>query len=118
MSKQLITFVSPPKQWSGGGRGKTPYMKNENLAHTQITDTIRVSTASIFYEAHFGNYLQVETFIFSKDERISTQQIIHGTCSAEYPNTKLFDKAKKAHNYISENLKNKIYENHDNETTN
>jgi len=79
-------------------------MKTENLAHTQITDTIRVSTASIFYEEYFGTYLQVETFIFSKDERIRTQQIIHGTCSAEYPNNKLFNKAKKIHNYISNNL--------------
>jgi hypothetical protein len=86
-------------------------MKTENLAHTQITDTIRVSTASIFYEEYFGTYLQVETWIFSSEPYVRSKQIIHGTCSAEYPNTKLFDKAKKAHNYISENLKTKIYEN-------
>lgn len=84
-------------------------MKNIDLGKTQITDTIRVSSAAIFYESWHGNYFQVETFIFKTDDNLKSQQIIHGTCSAEYPSEKLFNKAKKIHTYISNNL-TKYYE--------
>ena len=83
-------------------------MKNFNIASTVINDKIRVSTAAIFYEStFFGDYYQVETFIFSGDKTlIETRQIIHGTCHDAESN--LIDKAKKIHVYISNNLKNKF----------
>jgi len=78
-------------------------MKNIDLGKTQITDLIRVSSAAIFYEEHFGNYFQYETFIFSKDPNQKTHQIIHGTCWSE-PSEKLAAISKKVHNYIANNL--------------
>lgn len=52
---------------------------NKNIASTIISDTVRVSSATIFYESWFGNYYQYETLVFSKDSRVEFQQEIHGT---------------------------------------
>lgn len=52
---------------------------NKNIASTIISDTVRVSSATIFYENWFGNYYQYETLVFSKDERVPFSQEIHGT---------------------------------------
>ena len=42
--------------------------KNFNIRSTVINDNIRVSTAAIFYESSFfGDYYQLETFIFKKE---------------------------------------------------
>jgi len=42
--------------------------KNFNIRSTIINDNIRVSTAAIFYESSFfGDYYQLETFIFKKE---------------------------------------------------
>lgn len=78
-------------------------MKTQDLGKTQISDNIRVSSAAIFYEAWFGNYFQVETWIFSENPLIKSKQIIHGTCN-EYLNYKLVAKCEKVHDYISNNL--------------
>jgi len=52
--------------------------KNFNIAATEITDLIRVSSAAIFYE--FENRFQVETWIFSSDPNHRSRQFIHGSC--------------------------------------
>ena len=87
-------------------------LPNIDLGKTQITDKIRVSSAAIFYEAYFGDYYQLETFIFSDDkERQKTRMIIHGTTGRVIPQ-KLIDKVKKIHEKISNNLLNKFNETH------
>lgn len=83
-------------------------LPNIDLGKTKITDKIRVSSAAIFYESWFGNYYQLETFIFSDDkEHQRTRQIIHFTTYTEIPE-KQIDKVKKIHRYISDNLLNKL----------
>lgn len=45
-------------------------IKNFNIRSTVINDNIRVSTAAIFYDDwFFGEYFQLETFIFKKEGR-------------------------------------------------
>lgn len=60
-------------------------MTSKNLAHTQITPLVRVSTAMIHYpiQAWGGDYCQFETFIFSDDPRIKSKQTIYGTSHEE-----------------------------------
>lgn len=79
-------------------------MKNQDLGKTQISDTVRVSSAAVFYEEWFGAYWQYETFIFSKDPLIKSRQVIHGTCSIETGSKKLTEITKKVHGYIANNL--------------
>jgi hypothetical protein len=85
-------------------------LPNIDLGKTQITDKIRVSSAAIYYDGMwFGNYYQLETWIFSDDkERQESHQIIHGTCGNNIPE-KLIAKTKKVHDYISNNLKIKFH---------
>ena len=52
-------------------------MKNFNIDHTEITPTVRVSSAAILYEAE--HRFQVETIVFSKDERQPFRMWIHGS---------------------------------------
>lgn len=83
--------------------------QNKNLASTIITDKIRVSTAAIYYDEWFGERWQIETFIFSKDERVKTSQVnIYGSLYNEdyvnNPETRMIKNAIKIHNYISNNL--------------
>ena len=85
--------------------------QNKNLASTIITNKIRVSTAAIYYDEWFGERWQIETFIFSEDERIKTSQVaIHGNVSSEEDviesKGKIIEKAIKIHHYISHNLLN------------
>lgn len=64
-------------------------MENVDLGKTRITDKIRVSSAAIYYgNAFFGSYYQLETFIFSDDERQKSRQIIHYTTSSVTENDK------------------------------
>ena len=53
--------------------------KNIDLGKTQITDLIRVSSAAIYYEEMFGSFYQIETWIFSDDERVKSRMFIHCT---------------------------------------
>lgn len=86
--------------------------QSKNLASTVITDKIRVSTAAIYYDEWFGERWQIETFIFSSDERIRTRMIIHGSDSFEdnviESKGSIIEKAIKIHNYISSNLLKKL----------
>ena len=54
---------------------------NFNIASTQITPQIRVSSAAIWYD-HENRY-QVETVIFSDSEDQRTRQFIHGSTCGE-----------------------------------
>jgi len=79
-------------------------LPNIDLGKTQITPEIRVSSAAIFYKSWFGDYYQLETFIFSDNNELQkSRQVIHGTCGREIP-LRLQDKIKKIHAYISKNL--------------
>lgn len=50
--------------------------KNFNIASTVINENVRVSTAAIFYESDFfGNYYQLETWVFTKDHKNSKMKI-------------------------------------------
>lgn len=88
-------------------------MRNIDLAKTQITASIRVSTAAIWREEHFGKYFIVETWIFSDDPRQKSRQIIHGTPSEFSVSQALqaaqeppeFRTAQKVHRQIANNLK-------------
>lgn len=82
--------------------------ENIDLGKTQITDKIRVSSAAIFYDEVFGRRYQIETFIFSDDPKISTQQIIHGDCYPFNPLSRYVLNCQKVHEYISNNLKQKL----------
>jgi hypothetical protein len=76
-------------------------MENKDLGKTQITDKIRVSSASIFY-AHNewgGVYHQYETWIFSSDPTIKSRQFIWG--SSTYESDKLKMLTENAHRRIS-----------------
>lgn len=66
-------------------------LANIDLGKTTITDKIRVSSAAIFYEASFGNYYQLETWIFSDDIRYKSRQTIHGTCAEKIPERLIID---------------------------
>jgi len=78
-------------------------LPNIDLGKTQITDKIRVSSAAIFYQEMFGDYYQVETWIFSDDERIKSKMQIHGTCGREIPQ-QLITHAQTFHRRISKML--------------
>lgn len=59
-------------------------LPNIDLAKTQITPRIRLSSAAVFYEFWAGDYFQFETWVFSEDkEAQKSKQVIHGTCSAK-----------------------------------
>lgn len=81
---------------------------NLDLGKTAITDKVRVSSAAIFYENNFfRNYYQLETFIFSDDERQKTRMIIHYTCSEVTEQDRIF--VAKVHNYVSRNMISKFF---------
>jgi hypothetical protein len=79
---------------------------NIDLGKTKITGKIMVSSAAIFYDEWMKRW-QIETFIFSDDERQRTRQIIHGNCSYYYgekPSGQIIEKCKRVHEKISKNL--------------
>lgn len=82
-------------------------LPNVDLGKTQITDKIRVSSAAIFYQEMFGDYYQLETWIFSDDERQKSRMVIHCTTGREIPQREK-DKVSKIHKRIADNLL-KIY---------
>jgi hypothetical protein len=88
--------------------------QNIDLGKASITDQVRVSSAAIYSEAHFGNYWQVETWIFSNDPRQRSTQVIHGTChycasvNGGLPSRHLCDQARKVHGYITANMLAKL----------
>lgn len=83
----------------------TERVQNIDLGKTRISDVVRVSSAAIWYEAHFGNYFQLETWIFSEDKSVQkSHQVIHGTCGKNIPQS-LIDKTKKVHQQIANELK-------------
>lgn len=56
--------------------------KNFNIASTIIDDNYRVSTAAIFYEGNwFGDYWQLETWVFCKDNKHSKMKIHNVPCN-------------------------------------
>lgn len=58
--------------------------KNFNIASTIIDDNYRVSTAAIFYEENwFGDYWQLETWVFVKGHKGSKVKI-HNVPRNEY----------------------------------
>lgn len=75
-----------------------------DLGKIKINDLVRVSSAAIFLSANFGDYTQYETWIFSKDNKQKTRQVIHGTNFGHKLNTFFEAKTKKIHKYISDNL--------------
>lgn len=84
-------------------------LENFNIASTIITDKIRVSSAAIFYEnSFFGDYYQLETWVFSTDPTVKNKQIIHGTTSIFPISQKEKDNVVKVHNYVAGNLKIKL----------
>lgn len=76
---------------------------NIDLGKTKISDAVRVSSAAIYYEEWFGDFYQLETFIFSDDPKIKGRQIIHKTVSDVGGVDK--KEIKKVHNYIAQNIK-------------
>lgn len=61
-------------------------LPNVDLGKTRINREIRVSSAAIFYGNNwFGDYYQLETFIFSHDSTIKTRMFIHFTTGREIP---------------------------------
>lgn len=95
-----------------GIRPPDPHPDNVNLASDVISPLIRVSTAAIFNDAHFGCYWQLETFIFSDDPALRTTQRIHCTmgairelCWADHGYSLAAGRAVKVHNHIVKNLK-------------
>lgn len=83
-------------------------MGNIDLGKTKITDDIRVSSAAIFMSAHFGEYTQYETWVFSDDENQKTHQIIHGTNFGHTISGARKAETIKVHYYISQNLLKKF----------
>jgi hypothetical protein len=79
--------------------------RNIDLGKDRITDKVRVSSAAIYSSAYFGDYRQVETWIFSDDPRQKSHQIIHGTCSVQgdIPPA-LLEKCRHVHRRIVGNL--------------
>ena len=56
--------------------------KNFNIASTIIDDNYRVSTAAIFYEENwFGDYWQLETWVFVKGHKGSKVKIHKVPCN-------------------------------------
>lgn len=85
-------------------------LPNIDLGKTQITDKIRVSSAAIYNDGNwFGAYYQIETWIFSEDERIKSKMQIHDTCGREIPDS-LINHAKTFHRRISKMLIKKLNE--------
>ena len=77
--------------------------QNKSIAHTKITDKIRVSTAAIQSSFQYDTYYQYETWCFSEDPRQRTFQKIHGTDSRN-DNKHMIRDAIKVHSYIVWNL--------------
>ena len=80
--------------------------KNIDIAKTQITDKIRVSSAALFYEELFGSFYQYETWVFSDDPKQPSKMVIHGTYHEL--NDQLETKTKIIHEYISNELIDKF----------
>jgi len=82
-------------------------MKNFNISHTQITPLVRVSSAAIFYESE--SRFQVETIIFSKDERQRFRMWVHGSVYYDSDFTEpVFDKCRTFHRRVSRLLVKKL----------
>ncbi len=81
---------------------------NYDLGKTEIAKGVRVSSAAIWYDL-FGGYFQYETWIFSDNVNQPSRQSIHGT--AYYKSYRLEEKTKKIHEYISNNLKQRLNQN-------
>ena len=79
-------------------------LPNVDLGKTQITDKIRVSSAAIFYQELFGNFYQLETFIFSDDKRLKTRMFIHLTTAGEEIPEKYKELVARFHRRISKIL--------------
>ena len=83
--------------------------RNIRIMQSQISDSIRVSTAGIWYSGEFfslmGRY-QIETWCFSDDRKQRSFQVIHG--SSNNIDLKLIQKAIKIHCYITKNLRKLI----------
>ena len=75
-------------------------MESRSLAHTRITPKIRVSTAALPREDYWGNWMLIETWIFSDDPRQRSTQIIH----------KSEPQALRAHAVVVRGLRNKFKE--------
>lgn len=71
--------------------------KNFNIESTIITDLIRISTASI-WSSRDEEY-QIETWIFSTDERYKSRCIIHGW--TPYEDNSLIDQARRFHGKLA-----------------
>lgn len=79
------------------------------VASTVITPLCRVSTAVVTLSHNYGYYSQLETFIFSDDDRQKTRQFIHCTFSAgrDIPIREI-ERANRAHNMIAGVLRRKL----------
>lgn len=86
---------------------ETHNMENVKILHTQITDNVRVSSAAIFYPSQ--NRFQVETIVFSKDDRQPFRMFIHGSIFGEIePGERLFEVAKTFNRRASRLLSSKL----------
>lgn len=82
---------------------------NIDLGKTQITPSIRVSSAALYREDWPADYWLVETWIFSDDPHQESRQIIHGDASPSCSKRleELSAKARKVHAQIASNLMQK-----------
>lgn len=91
--------------------GAEPQARNIDLGKSQITASIRVSSAAIYREDWWGRWWLVETWIFSDDPRQKNRQIIHGDCSSvggAPPHERICATARKVHSHIAENLRRRF----------
>lgn len=81
---------------------------NIDLGKTQITESIRVSSAAIFYDEWFGKRYQIETWIFSDDKRLKSRMFLHFSHHDKNIPQKHKDLVTRFHNRISKILKSKL----------
>ncbi len=83
-------------------------MKSFNIDHTQITPLVRVSSAAIYYAAE--HRFQVETIVFSKDERQRFKMWIHGSVHEDSDfSEKVFFRCKTFHRRVAKMLAKKFH---------
>lgn len=86
-------------------------VKPINIRSTQITDDIRVSSGVWQTGAHFGEYSQVETWVFSDNATVQSDCEIHGTFSGHGECPDLYRaRAEKFHDEKVKELKEKLNE--------
>lgn len=84
-------------------------LPNIDLGKTKITDKVRVSSAAIFYKEYFGDFYQLETWVFSEDKKVQeSKQVIHGTTFGTEIPEKLIEKTKTFHRRASKLLIKKL----------